>query len=118
MLTHHSTGTGWKDPAIAAPESAGDRRAALYLPFADEGGKQLPALARQARQEGLRVVTVVAEEERASARELQGSGLGGRRLRALVGRLGDGQFDVIVAHIGDAMITIGSPPPVRQSEAG
>ncbi len=120
MLTHHSTGTG-KGPIVTAPESAGDRRAALYLCSVDYSRKHPPALidcARQAREQGLRVVTVVAEEERTSALRLPGAGLGGERLRSLVERLGDGQFDVIVAHTGDAMITIGAPTPVRQSGAG
>lgn len=120
MLTHHSTGTG-KDPGVAAPESAGDRRAALYLCSVDDSRKHPPALidcARQARKQGLRVVTVVAEEELASGPEPQTPGLGGNRLRDLVERLGDGQFEVIVAHTGDAMITIGAPTPVPQSGAG
>lgn len=118
MLTHHSTGTG-KDPGVAAPESAGDRRAALYLCSVDDSQKNLPALiecARQAREQGLRVVTVVAEEERNSALRLPGAGLGGERLRSLVERLGDGQFDVIVAHTGDAMVTIGASTPAHQGE--
>lgn len=43
MLTHHSTGIG-KDPGVAAPESAGDRRAALYLCSVDDSRKHPPAL--------------------------------------------------------------------------
>lgn len=121
MLTHHSTGIGWKDRGVAASESAGDRRAALYLCSADDSRKHSPTLidcARQAREQGLRVVTVVAEEELASGPEPRTPGLGGNRLRDLVQRLGDGQFEVIVAHTGDAMITIGAPTAVRQVGAG
>ena len=120
MLTHHFTGTGWKDPGVAASESAGDRRAALYLCSIDDSRKHSPALidcAREAREQGLRVVTVVAEEELASCPEPQTPGLGGNRLRDLVERLGDGQFEVIVAHTGDAMITIGASMPLHQGEA-
>lgn len=119
MITHHSNGAGLHDPGVAVPGAPGDRRAALYLSSIDDGQKQSPALldcARQARKQGLRVVTVVAEEDRASFGEQPRTGVGGERLRALVGRLGDGQFDVIVAHTGDAVITIGASTPVRQGE--
>jgi hypothetical protein len=118
MPTHHFTGAG-KVPGVAAPGNSGVRRAALYLSSVDDGRKHSPALidcARQAREQGLRVVTVVAEG-RASALRLRGAGLGGKRLQALVERLGDGQFDVIVAPTGDAMITIGAAMPVHQGEA-
>jgi uncharacterized phosphosugar-binding protein len=108
MLANQSTrAPGHSPPATLARES-GDRRAALYLSTIDEIG-QAPALldcARKARQQGLRVVTLVAEEDGLSVKDRQGGGLGGKRLRALVSGLGSGQFDVIVAHTGDAVISI------------
>lgn len=119
MLTHQSIGAGRHDPGVTSPATPCGRRAALYLSSADGTGEQSTALidcAWQARQEGLRVVTVVAEDG-VKAGHVHDAGLGGSRLRALVGRLAAGQFDVIVAHTGDVMITIGAPTQIHQGEA-
>ena len=120
MIIPYGIGLRDHDRGVAAPKIADDRRAALYLSSLGSLNNQSFALidcAREAQQQRLRVVTVVAEEEdRLFAGEPPRTGLDGKRLRALVGRLGDGQFDVIVAHIGDGMITIGAPSPVRQAE--
>ena len=85
-------------------------RVALYLSQADESESYFSALigcARQARLLGLRVVTIVAED--ATAPDERSHGLGGMHLGTLVDRMGDGQFDVIVAHTGHGVITIGGP---------
>lgn len=120
MSTHQPIGIGGQDPGVTSPETSGGRRAALYLSSASDAGKQSTALldcAWQARQQGMRVVTVVAEEGGDSVGDFRDAGLGGSRLRALVGRLAAGQFEVIVAHTGEAMITIGAPAQVQQGGA-
>lgn len=91
------------------PEAPASRRAALYLASAGGAQHNSPALincARHARLQGMRVVTVVSEDQLSDG---PSAGLGGRRLQTLIRRLGLGQFDVIVAHIGQTMFTIDSP---------
>lgn len=119
MHSHQSIGVGNHDPDMTSPAAPSGRRAALYLSPVGDTDEQSTALidcSWQARQQGLRVVTVVAEES-VNAGDFHGAGLGGGRLRALLGRLAAGQFDVIVAHTGDAVITIGAPTQIHQSEA-
>lgn len=117
MLAHHSTDVGVPGVGGALPGTSGNPRAARYLSSVGENSPALTDCARQARQQGLRVVTVAAEKSYKSDGSPPGVGLGGRRLRALVGRLEAGQFDVIVAHMGDAMITIGVTQRADRSEA-
>ena len=64
-------------------------RAALYM----AGGSTLTTCARHAERAGLRVVTMIDEDR-------PGVGLAGARLNGLVDRLGDGEFEVIVADAG------------------
>lgn len=119
MHSHQSLGVGHHDPGTTSPATSSGRRAALYLSSAGDSGEQSTALidcSWQARQHGLRVVTVVAEES-VNAGDFHGAGLGGSRLRTLLGRLAAGQFDVIVAHTGDGVITIGAPTQIHQSDA-
>lgn len=102
------------------PEMVGTRRAALYLSEINGAGSGSAALidcARQAQLMGLRVVTVVAEDHEV-LRRVRNDGLGGKRLRSLVEYLKTGQFDVIVAHTGGSMITIGASVQMRQGEVG
>ena len=109
MHTHQPTDVRGYGPPPAFSQPPDDRRAALYLPSISDGDMHAPALldcARQARQQGLRVVTLVAEEDGEAVRVGQRSSLGGSRLCALVESLNAGQFDVIVAHTGDAVINI------------
>lgn len=75
-------------------------RAALYT----AEGSTLIACARHAERAGLRVVTMVDEDQ-------PGVGLAGAGLDALVDRLGDGEFEVIVADAGDGrVVTIAGVP--------
>lgn len=66
-------------------------RAALYM----AEGSTLLTCARHAERVGLRVVTMIEEDG-----DGVGFGLAGARLNALVERLGDGEFEVIVADAG------------------
>lgn len=68
-------------------------RAALYT----AEGSALIACARHAERAGLRVVTMVDEDQ-------PGVGLAGAGLDALVDRLGEGEFEVIVADAGDGRV--------------
>jgi hypothetical protein len=95
-------------------------RAALYLSnmeASDTHSSTLIDCARQAQALGLRVVTVVGEDHM-SASDMQAGGLGGERLRSLIDRMGNDQFDVIVAHIGQGIVTIGKPAQVGQGGTG
>lgn len=98
-------------------------RAALYTTESgfDRGLEHDPAslmaCARHAQQVGFRIVTVVGEDGDDPA-----SGLGGTRLGVLADRLGDGEFEVIVADAGlGRVVTIAATdviiakraPPVR-----
>jgi hypothetical protein len=89
-------------------------RAALIT--AEEGPPAaLIASARHAERVGWRVVTMV-DEEPARPEADCGAGLGGPRLRALVARLGQGEFEVIVADAGlGRLVTITA---FRESLAG
>lgn len=107
----------YADPTPAAPEpvagpcvspraragshpTTAPARAALYT--AD--GSTLMTCARHAESAGLRVVTMIDEEQ-------PGVGLAGAELDALVDRLGDGEFEVIVADAGDGrVVTIAAAP--------
>ncbi len=60
--------------------------------------------ARHADRAGFRVVTIIDEND-------PGVGLGGDRLNGLIDRLGDGEFEVIVADAGsNRVVTIASSP--------
>lgn len=73
--------------------SVAGARVALYA----AGGSTLVSCARYAERSGLRVVTMIEKHE-------VSSGLGGSRLDALVGRLDDGEFEVIVADAGGGRV--------------
>ena len=81
-------------------------RAALYT--AEAPAAALMTCARHAEHIGLRVVTMVNEDP-ASLGAGPGAGLGGSRLRALVARLGQGEFEVIVADAGVGRLLILQP---------
>lgn len=70
-------------------------RAALYT----AEGSTLKTCARHAERAGLRVVTMIEEDPDGVA-----SRLGGAKLQALVDRLGDGEFEVIVADAGSGRV--------------
>ena len=75
-------------------------RAALYM----AGGSTLTTCARHAERAGLRVVTMINEDR-------PGVGLAGARLNGLVDRLGDREFEVIVADAGAGrVVTIAAVP--------
>lgn len=81
-------------------------RAALYT----AEGSPLLACARHAERAGLRVVTMIDEDH-------PGVGLGGAGLDALVDRLGDGEFEVIVADAGDGrVVTIAGVPAEKGTD--
>ena len=81
-------------------------RAALYT----AEGSTLIACARHAERAGLRVVTMVDEDQ-------PGVGLAGAGLDALVDRLSDGEFEVIVADAGDGrVVTITGAIPEVMAE--
>jgi predicted site-specific integrase-resolvase len=64
----------------------------------------LATCARHADRAGFRVVTIIDEND-------PGAGLGGDRLNGLIDRLGDGEFEVIVADAGsNRVVTIASSP--------
>lgn len=82
-------------------------RAALYTVL----GSSLTTCARHAERAGLRVVTMIDEKR-------PGVGLAGARLNSLIDRLGDGEFEVIVANAGAGrVVTIAAVPakgtPIR-----
>lgn len=119
MLIQQSADIGPLGAGVLLADPPGGRRAALYLSSVRDDAKPSSALivcARQARRQGLRVVTLVAEDQSVCSGEQPRADLGGERLRNLVCRLEDGHFDIILAHMGDAMITIGASTPVRQGE--
>lgn len=81
-------------------------RAALYTPE----GSALLTCARHAERAGLRVVTMIDEDH-------PGVGLGGAGLDALVDRLGDGEFEVIVADAGyGRVVTIAGDPAEKGTD--
>lgn len=81
-------------------------RAALYT----AEGSTLLTCARHAERAGLRVVTMIDEDH-------PGVGLGGAGLDALVDRLGDGEFEVIVADAGDGrVVTIAGAPAEKGTD--
>ena len=81
-------------------------RAALYT--AEAPAAAMITCARHAEHIGLRVVTMV-DENPAGPEAGAGVGLGGSRLRALVARLGQGEFEVIVADAGVGQLLILQP---------
>ena len=81
-------------------------RAALYT----AEGSTLIACARHAERAGFRVVTMVDEDQ-------PNVGLAGAGLDALVDRLGKGEFEVIVADVGDGrVVTIAGVSPEAAAE--
>ena len=75
------------------PTDVAGARAALYA----AEGSTLVDCARYAERSGLRVVTMIEKAE-------VSSGLAGARLDGLVGRLDDGEFEVIIADAGDGRV--------------
>lgn len=90
---------------MSAPIKA-PARAALYTPE----GSTLVTCAHHAERIGLRVVTMI-EEGRPVV------GLAGTRLNGLVGRLGHGEFEVIVADAGDGRLVTIAAVPEDEAEA-
>ena len=97
---------------MSAPMNAPER-AALYAPQASADA--LAACARYADHAGLRIVTIVDED-------LPGpTPLAGQALDRLLGRLADGEFEVVVAHAGEGrLVTLAAgvdadarPDPLR-----
>lgn len=82
--------------------SAGGR-AALYT----VDGSNLLSCASHAERIGVRVVTMIQEAANDASAPL--ASLGGARLTSLVDRLGNGEFEVIVADAGcGRLVTIGA----------
>lgn len=75
------------------PTDVAGARVALYA----AEGSTLVDCARYAERSGLRVVTMIEKAE-------VSSGLGAARLDGLVGRLDDGEFEVIIADAGDGRV--------------
>ncbi|MGA0544386.1 recombinase family protein [Brevundimonas sp. VNH65] len=97
---------------MSAPMNAPER-AALYAP--QGSADALAACARYADHAGLRIVTIVDED-------LPGpTPLAGQALDRLLGRLADGEFEVVVAHAGEGrLVTLAAgvdadarPDPLR-----